>query len=199
MCAVLLSTPNNTILPRECNPKGSFSGLANTSLMILIGITAILALSEKTTILNTSICKSDYYRNVVEKLAHKNPSSLVLNVSFWDKLHYKLFSPIQPTDSEQMMVIDGGVLYLSNDYQNMLVERSGKTTFIDQYLWLIDQQKTFVSSEERMQLLTDYINLVYNQELKFNRLNRAEVGVYPINSANIGFYQYLTENEINTD
>lgn len=198
MCTVLLSIRNDrqTKVP---DPGNALHGGKNFWLAVVVASVATLALREKIKIVASSKCKSDYYTKLVEELPMFSPSDLVLNISFWDKLHYKLFTPIQPADSDKMTVMDGGVLYLSNGYQNMLSKRTETKTFFDQYLWLINKRKIFVSSKERMRLLTDYVNVVYDQELKYIRLNHIAYGSCPVSSTEIGFYQYSIENQINVD
>lgn len=177
--------------------KSEISKLPNRILVIVLLITlSTLMLFEKTQLVSTSKKKSEYYQLIQNELEGFEPNTLVLNISYWDKLHYRLFSTVQPEEHEKVVVIDGGALYLNENYQRMMSNRTGGNQFVEQFQYLVNQEKLFVSSRKRMDLITNYMNIVHGQNLHyktmvvFNKLDST------LNAPTIGIHKFSTHSTI---
>lgn len=147
----------------------------------LVGLLSAMMLVEKAKLISTAQQKHEYYLHVQNELQEYEPDLLVLNISFWDKLHYRLFCPIQPEEHEKMTVLDGGTLYLNENYQQLMYAKTRKHRFIDQFTELMGADgKVFISSEERVKLIVKYVNVVYGKNYVCEGLN---VFPLPANSA----------------
>lgn len=167
MVALLLTGVSTDKTPTE-----NFANIFPKQILITLLMTAlsVLMLLEKSHFVSSSKKTSEYYQLVQNRLKDFEPSSLVLNISFWDKLHYQLFSAIQPSGYNEMMIVDGGILYLNDNYQELMFNRSRKSEFKDQFLYLVNTEKLFVSSSERMDLITNYVNTVHNLNLNYSTI-----------------------------
>ncbi|MCF8463362.1 MAG: hypothetical protein K9G41_00870 [Flavobacteriales bacterium] len=166
MAALLLIGTNENVGNSANYSQGKFWALCLFSLVL-----AGFALAEKKTITQSSSQKHNYYAHVANEVEHLNPNSLVLNISFWDNLHYKLYAPIQPLQHESMSVLDGGILYLNQEYQEIIQIKSGESEFILQFMnFAITKQKIFVSSQKRMDLIIDYLNTVHGTSLRCSQI-----------------------------
>ena len=173
-------------------PDGSESENRSTPVFILVRMlfASLLMIVEKVQLVSASKRTSEYYNSVQDKLEHLNPETLVYNISYWDKLHYRLFSPVQPEGSYKATVIDGGALYLNEDYQGLMSDRTGRSRFEDQFLYLVEEGRFFVSSQKRMSLMTDYMNVVHGLGLQYETLMMFPSNDSTLNSKSIGIHKF---------
>jgi hypothetical protein len=158
--------------------------------MGLLIVLSALMMSEKFSLVDDSRQKDEYYQAVASELGAHRPESLVLNISFWDRCRYRLFTPVQPAGYERMTVLDGGILYLNDNYQQMLRERTGQETFAQQFMELIDlENRVFVSSERRMNLLVNYMNVVHGHELDYRMISCSAVSDGTSGIEAVGFFE----------
>lgn len=114
-----------------------------------------------------------YYEAVLKDIQKASDSkTIMLNVSVWDEFHYKLFSPYQPSNHQEIFVLDGGILHLGEEHERILIERTQKSNFIDQVEQLFHRENLIVySSEERLKIILNYINLIYDSNYTFEKIN----------------------------
>ena len=187
MAALLLTGVSKDKLPS----KTEATSLPKRGLIIvLVMILSTLMFLEKARLVSTSKKKSDYYQLVQNKLEDFQPNSLVFNISYWDKLHYRLFSTVQPKAHDKVVVIDGGALYLNGNYQTLMYNMTGENRFVEQFLYLVKEEKIFVSSRERMELITNYMNVVHGLDLHFITLMVFNKDDSSLNTPTIGLHQF---------
>lgn len=114
-------------------------------------------------LINKASSKQTYYSHVFQEIENSNNRYNVLNVGVWDEFHNKLFTKIQPNNSDNIIVLDGGILYINRMHQKNLRKISNKDTFVEQYLYFLKNSNSILYSPvERFNLINDYTKLIYN-------------------------------------
>jgi hypothetical protein len=131
-----------------------------------------------------------YYSNIADYVA-KDPAKVkILNISTWDKANRKMFEENAFLHDSSVLVLDGGILYFNSGYQKKIREITGSKSFIGQWdFFLRDSCTVFVSSNERMATILNYINSVYNKGYKYNR--QKSFANPPDNCPPIQFYKIV--------
>lgn len=131
-------------------------------LLLMVGFGSIQVFAFQKELLDDSKRKHSFYSRILEHV-EKNPSkNIMLNISVWDNFHWKLFGKIKPINHDEVFVVDGGILYISADYQNKMRQITNETTFEKQFLKISSKEKLQIyTSKKRMRLLLDYMSLVY--------------------------------------
>ncbi len=162
----------------------------------LLTVLALLMMSEKLSIVARSKEKNDYFQGVAADLDALRPESLVLNVSFWDRYRYRLFAPIKPVGHRLVTVCDGGIIHLNDSYQQMLIQRTGKRAFSKQFEELIGAgDRIFVSSDQRMNLITEYFNVVHGCEVSYMEMPGLEGDAHFSDEERIRLFKVSLEGE----
>jgi hypothetical protein len=149
---------------------------------IVFGITFTLSLMQIFLFQQKQIDKSKIKHNYFEKIimdieAVDDGLMIIMDVGVWDEFHYKLFSKIQPLNYRNIVVVDGGILYLNKEYQNKMKSLTEKEYFIDQYSYLFDSEKLLVyTSDKRLKLISDYVKIIYNKEFYLKRFKEFKSG-----------------------
>ncbi len=112
-----------------------------------------------------------YYNYVGNYLQMHSAENYLLNIGSWDEAHHKMFAQNNFAGLPKAYVIDGAILYFNGGYQKLIKNTTGSTKFIDQWQYFIDRKgSVFVSSEKRMAMLLEYMNVVYHQNYKAQRI-----------------------------
>jgi len=67
---------------------------------------------------------------------------------------------------------------------------TGENRFVEQFLYLVKEEKIFVSSRERMELITNYMNVVHGLDLHFITLMVFNKDDSSLNTPTIGLHQF---------
>jgi hypothetical protein len=142
---------------------------------IILGVTFALSLMQififQQKLIDKSKIKHSYFKNIISDIEAVDDSiMIIMYVGVWDEFHYKLFSKIQPLNFKNIVVVDGGILYLNKEYQNKMKLLTDEKYFIDQYSNLLDSKKLLLyTSNNRLKLISDYVKIVYNKEFNLKK------------------------------
>ncbi len=112
-----------------------------------------------------------YYDYVGNYLQNHKIENYLLNIGSWDEAHHKMFDQNKFAELPNAYVIDGAILYFNGGYQKLMKNTTGSAKFIDQWQYFIDRKgSVFVSSEKRIAMLLEYMNVVYHQNYRAQRI-----------------------------
>lgn len=138
-------------------------------LFLMVGFGSIQIFAFQKELLDDSKRKHSFYSRILEHVENNPSKNIMINISVWDNFHWKLFGKIKPINHDEVIVVDGGILYISAAYQNKMRQITNEKTFDKQFLKISSKEKLQIyTSKKRMRLLLDYMYLVYgvNIDLK---------------------------------
>jgi hypothetical protein len=166
---ISLLTLEQCIVANKKSRRLIFSNLLSGLLIVTI----ISILKFQIDLVSLSKLKHEYYSTILQDIESikDNNSKIVLNISVWDEFHYKLFSKIQPLNFKNIVVVDGGILYLNKEYQNKMRQITSEKTFEKQFFKILFDEKLHIySSKKRMKLIKKYSYTIYGIHFDLNHV-----------------------------
>jgi hypothetical protein len=128
--------------------------------------------------------RSGYYSSIALYLKNHPVGHTILNIGCWDQANNKLFQANGFAILPNAYLLDGGILYFNQGYQDMMRKTTGKEDFLGQWEYFIyNKGSIFVSSQKRMDLILSYMNTVYHKKytlVRSKEFNASFSGTEPL-------------------